>query len=165
MPDENRGDDQAGFDAVAAAAELEAALVGGGGGLADEEIARVRERLEREARRELLSWTQRVLVDMIGVLDDLERAIAAARAGKDASPLLGGIELVQRGFLAALARHGATPIAAAGERFDPRLHEAISVVPTDDPDQDGRVVAVLREGYMLGDQLLRPAGVVTAKKR
>jgi molecular chaperone GrpE len=152
MPDDDS------FDALSAAAELEAALAGEGDRLA-EEIARAEERIAREGARELERRTRAVLLDMLGVLDDLERALAAAPRE---DPLRAGVELVEKSFLAALGRHGVTRTAALGEPFDPAVHEAVSVVPSD-PAQDGRVVAVLRSGYRLGEELLRPASVVVGR--
>jgi molecular chaperone GrpE len=97
---------------------------------------------------------------MLGVLDDLERALAAAPRE---DPLRAGVELVEKSFLAALGRHGVARAAALGERFDPAVHEGVSVVPASDPAEDGRVVAVLRSGYRLGEELLRPASVVVGR--
>jgi molecular chaperone GrpE len=162
------------FDAAAAAAELEAALAEEVPSLsalraaearadrAEAEVTAARERLGREAEREIARGTRRVLLDVLEVLDDLERALAAP---DDGSPLRRGVELVRRRFLTALAAHGVTPVDAAGEVFDPRVHDAISAVPATDDAQDGRIVAVVRGGYRIGDDVLRPAGVVVAKRR
>jgi molecular chaperone GrpE len=130
---------------------------------AEREIARAGERMAREAQRELAARSQRVLLDMIAVLDDLDRAAQAAHDAGDDSPLMHGIDLVRKSFRAALARHEVTAIAALGEPFDPALHEAVSVVPAAGAAGDNRVAAVLREGYRRGEELLRPASVVVAK--
>src|SRR5690242_3118262 len=119
-------DDQP-FDAVRAAAELEAQL---GVELAPDsdahvadrvgsEIARVEQRLARESARELARRTRAVLLDFLAVLDDLERALVAGRRESAGTALLAGLELVERSFLAALARHGVSRFEALGERFDP----------------------------------------------
>jgi len=102
---------------------------------------------------------QRVLLDLIELLDDLDRALEAG----DSSPLRQGIELVRRRFLAVLASHGVTPIVALGEPFDPAIHDAVSMLPAATREQAGRVIAVVRAGYRMGDAALRPAGVVVAK--
>jgi molecular chaperone GrpE len=150
------------FDAVSAAAELEEALAGETDRVA-EEVARAEARLAREMARELGRRTREVLVDLLGVLDDLERALDQARRAGDGSPLRDGVELVERNFLAALGRHGVTRVAALGEPFDPALHEGVTVVPASSAAEHGRVVAVLRSGYRLGDELLRPAAVAVAR--
>lgn len=155
--------DDPAFDALAAAAELDEALAGeaaaGDDRLADE-VAKIEARLARESERDLARRTRAVLVDLIAVLDDLERALAAGRREAQGTPLLAGIELVERNFLAALARHGVTRIEALGAPFDPALHEGVSLVPATGGTPPGRVVAVLRSGYRMGEELIRAATVV-----
>jgi len=77
--------------------------------------------------------------------------------------LLEGLELVREHFRTKLGEHGVQRIAALGEPFDPTLHDGITVVPAASAADDGRVVAVLREGYRIGDEVLRPAGVVVGR--
>jgi molecular chaperone GrpE len=62
-----------------------------------------------------------------------------------------------------LGQFGVTHAAARGEVFDPNRHEAIALVPVTDAAQDGRVIDVMREGYLIGDETLRPAGVAVGK--
>src|SRR5262245_29633257 len=138
MPDDDT------FDALAAAAELEAELAEGGGLPLDDEIARNEARLQREGGREPEPRTRAVLSDLVGVRDDVERALAAGRREQPGSALLAGVELVERHFLATLGRHGVTRVDALGEPFDPAVHEGVSVLPATEPGQDGRVIAVLR---------------------
>ncbi len=134
--------------------------------LAAADITRAEERLSREADRELARRSRALLLDMITVLDDLERAIEASRAELDGSAFFEGMELVQRSFLATLARHGVSPMAVApGDPFDPAHHEGVGLVPAADPSQDGRIVAVTRTGYRCGDDVLRPPAVVVGKRR
>ena len=71
--------------------------------------------------------------------------------------------MVRRQFLSKLEGLGVTPIDPTDARFDPALHEAISTVPAMSPDQDGMVVGVIRRGYRIGDDVLRPAAVAVAK--
>jgi len=130
------------------------------------EITHAEQRLAREADRELARRSRALLLDMIHVLDDLERAIEASRADLDGSPFFEGMELVQRSFLATLAGHGVAPLAvASGDPFDPAVHEGVGLVPVVDPAQDGRIVAVTRTGYRCGDDVLRPPAVVVGKLR
>ena len=77
--------------------------------------------------------------------------------------LLQGVELVRRQFLAKLEGFGVKRIASEGLPFDPSVHEAISTVPAATPEQDGTVVGVVRHGYRIGDEVLRPAAVAVAK--
>jgi GrpE protein len=78
------------------------------------------------------------------------------RAGGNPKDFRSGIELIQKQLDDALRKLGLTPIVAKGEVFDPRVHEAVDVVDTN-AYEDSRVIEVLQPGYILGDQLLRPA--------
>jgi len=71
--------------------------------------------------------------------------------------------MVRRQFLTKLEGLGVTRIESAGEAFDPAVHEAITTVPAQSDEQDGRVVGVVRHGYRIGEEVLRPASVAVAK--
>lgn len=77
-----------------------------------------------------------------------------------ASPLLRGVELVRDQFLAKLEGFGVTRVGALGQRFDAARHEVIATAPTADPSRDGIIVTVVKEGYVIGDELFRPASVI-----
>jgi molecular chaperone GrpE len=94
---------------------------------------------------------------------NLARASAPGRRSSAADSLLQGVEMVQRQFLSKLEAIGVKPIESTGAHFDPALHEAISTVPAASPDQDGVIVGVVRQGYRIGDEVLRPAAVAVAK--
>jgi len=98
---------------------------------------------------------ERLLKDLIPVLDNLERALAAAPEG---DPLAKGVRLVLRGFEETLARHGIKAFSAMGQPFDPRLHEAIMQVAASD-QPPGTVVLEHGRGFLLNDRLVRPAMV------
>ena len=95
------------------------------------------------------------LLEVLPFVDNLERALAADRSN---SPLRRGIEITIQGFHQALARMGVTPIAAQGQLFDPRLHEAVALVD-DSEGTAGTVAQVEQTGYIYGERLLRPARV------
>jgi molecular chaperone GrpE len=123
-------------------------------------------RLRREIARDVERGRREILADLLDVVDSLDRALEAARASAasdGADPLLQGIALVHRQFLAKLEGFGVKRIESEGQRFDPAVHEAISAVPAAAPDQDGVVVGVVRHGYRIGDDVLRPAAVAVAK--
>jgi molecular chaperone GrpE len=106
-----------------------------------------------------------VLSAVVPVLDDLERAIEAAGLdpeGDSEDGLAHGVLLVFRSLREALGRHGVEAVDPAGEKFDPQLHEALSAQPAEGVES-GTVVDVMQKGYLLGDQLLRPARVVVAE--
>jgi molecular chaperone GrpE len=103
------------------------------------------------------------VLELIPVLDDLDRAIAAARASGQGGALLTGVELVRSGFLDRLRTSGVERFDAEDERFDPTRHEAVSAVETDDPTRVGFIVSVLRPGYAVGGDTIRPAQVIVAR--
>jgi molecular chaperone GrpE len=118
--------------------------------------------MRRDVAKEVERGTKAVLADLLDVVDNLDRAIGAAKiAGSDAA-LLQGVELVRGQFLAKLDGHGVRPLDAAGRRFDPSCHEAATMVPVTDAAQDGIVVGVIRQGYTIRDEVLRPAIVAVA---
>jgi len=104
-----------------------------------------------------------VLISLLEVVDNLDRAIDAAQGAATNDALLHGVELVRDQFLAKLDGFGVKRIASEGASFDPELHEAVSAVPTQDPTQDGLIVGVVRHGYRIADEVLRPALVAVAK--
>jgi molecular chaperone GrpE len=127
------------------------------------EIEAAGRRVASASAKELEQRTRKVLESFLPVVDDMERAIAAARAHAESRDVAEGLELVRRSLLARFARFGVTPAPALGQPFDPARHDAMAIVPVADPAQDGRVVDVIREGYLVGDETLRPAGVAVGK--
>jgi molecular chaperone GrpE len=128
------------------------------------EIQAAAKRLANASTKELEQRTRKLVASFLPVLDDLDRAIAAARQYVDSQDVSAGLELVKRSILAQLAQFGVSHAPALGEPFDPQRHEAIALVPVTDPAQDGRVIDVMREGYAIGDDTLRPAGVAVGKR-
>jgi molecular chaperone GrpE len=103
---------------------------------------------------------EHVLRDMLEVIDNLERAVAVGE-GADPRALQQGVQLVLRLFGSKLERYDVKPFEAKGQAFDPRVHDAISQVPTADAPP-GSVVNEVQKGYRIGDRLLRPAMVSVA---
>jgi molecular chaperone GrpE len=131
-----------------------------------DEFEQVRNRLRRDTAREVDRGRRAVLVELLDVLDNLERAIAAGReagAASGADGLARGVELVRDQFLDKLESFGVERLLALGEPFDATRHEAVSTAPVHEPDRDGVIVAVLKDGYVIGDEILRPASVVVGK--
>lgn len=130
-----------------------------------EEFEAVKTRMRRDVGREVERGKRGVLIELLDVLDNLDRAIAAANASSAESNdavenLTRGVELVRDQFLSKLAGFGVTRVDAVGQPFDTARHEAVTTTPVADPAQDGIVVAVMKEGYAIGDEVLRPAAVV-----
>jgi molecular chaperone GrpE len=125
-----------------------------------------RARLRREISKDIERGRREILADLLDVVDNLDRALDAARSstgGDRLDALIQGVDMVRRQFLAKLEGFGVTRIASEGQTFDPSVHEAISAVPASDAAPDGTVVGVIRHGYRIGDEVLRPASVAVAK--
>lgn len=127
------------------------------------ELEQARARLERDARKEIERARRELVVALLPVLDDLDRAIAAARNGSAGSALLVGVELVRGGFLDRLRALGVERFEATGQPFDPARHEAVSTARTLDAGGAGLVAQTLRPGYTAGGETIRPAQVIVGR--
>jgi molecular chaperone GrpE len=119
-----------------------------------------RKRVAREHAELTQRANERLLHELLPVLDDLERALEAAAEHEEVK-LEEGVKLVHRSFLALLERHGLSEIETNGA-FDPYVHEALLAQPAEDAEE-GSVLQVLQKGYRLGDRVLRPARVIVAE--
>ncbi len=117
-----------------------------------------KKRAAREREEYVAHANARLLADLLPVLDDLERALAAAERHEEAQ-LEEGVRLVHRSLAALLERQGMTPIETDG-KFDPHVHEALASLPSE--AEEGSVIDVVQKGYKLGDRVVRPARVVVA---
>jgi molecular chaperone GrpE len=126
-------------------------------------------RIRREVAREVERTRRGMLVDLLEVVDNLDRAMTAARQAESADPLEAfetlaqGIDLVRRQFLTKLDAFGVARVAALGQPFEAARHEAVMTTPVEEASQDGIVTAVLKEGYAIGDAILRPASVAVGR--
>lgn len=124
------------------------------------------ENYRKRTRRELSEMRRRSQADLVrsllDVLDDLSRV---AHAAPDATvpSLVEGVSLVEAKMRKVLGEAGLTRIDAAGQPFDPNLHEALAARPTTDPKKDDLVSNVMLDGYTFGEILVRPARVEVAK--
>jgi molecular chaperone GrpE len=125
------------------------------------EFDNYKKRIRREQSDNENKARESVLKDMLEVADNLERASAAVEGAPDIKALQQGVALVLRLFQSKLERYDVKPLDAKGQPFDPRLHDAISQVPTADAPP-GSVLSEVQKGYKIGDRLLRPAMVVVA---
>ncbi len=145
-----------GAEAARAAAEATAVA-------ARADVERAKERIARESKRVLEARSRALLLRFLSVLDDLDRALSAARQRENPEAVLSGVELVRKKFVEMLAAEGVRPMEVMGEAFDPERHDAEASVPVTDASQHGRIVGVIRAGYTMGDAILRPAGVAVGK--
>ncbi len=123
----------------------------------------MRKRARRDAGLAETRGASRLARELLPALDNLERALAAAEAQPENADhhLTDGIRLVQQDLLAALGRAGIVQDSPLGEAFDPHVHEAVAQAPVAEA-QTGTIVEVYSPGYLLGDDVLRPAKVVVA---
>ena len=131
------------------------------------ELENTRKRAERDRSEALKFGAMRFARDMLGVVDNLQRALKAFADNGDELPentaaLVEGVAATQRDLLAALARHKVTPLNPMGEKFDPNLHEALFEAPGTG-QENGTIIEVVETGYMMEERLLRPAKVGIAK--
>lgn len=128
---------------------------------ATEEFDQARARLRKEVSKDVERGRRSLITSFLEVLDNLDRALAAAddRAG---DPFVRGVSLVRQQFLSTLEGLGVTRVEPVGKAFDPIRHEAVTSVQAADGVPAGTVVGVVRPGYLMGDEVLRPAQVAVA---
>ena len=124
------------------------------------EFDNFRKRTARDQAELVERAAERLVKELLPVLDDLERALEAAEQHEEAK-LEDGVRLVHRALADALRREGLVEIDADGA-FDPHVHEALLAQPAEDAEP-GAVLQVLQKGYRLGDRVLRPARVIVAE--
>lgn len=127
------------------------------------EAQNARRRAEKEAESARKFALEKFAGDMLAVVDNLDRALAAADRENDAlKPVLEGVELTLKAMVDALARHNVEQIDPIGEPFNPEFHEAMAMVPNPNVEPN-TVIDVMQKGYTLNGRLLRAAMVVVAK--
>jgi len=119
-------------------------------------------RIERDQAQVSQNVTANAVRRFLEVVDDLELALKNRPAEGDGAAWAEGVELIYRKLNAILEAEGVKPIEATGEFFDPTLHEAITHEPHPEVES-GRIIAVVKQGYRLGDRVLRPAQVRVAQ--
>jgi molecular chaperone GrpE len=119
-----------------------------------------RRRSAKEKIDFIKSANEEIIVTLLPVLDDFERALSAHEKSNDESALAEGIKLVYNKFYKSLEQKGLKPIEAKGKVFDIEQHEAITQIPVGDESQKGKVVDEVEKGYYLNDKVIRFAKVV-----
>ena len=122
------------------------------------EFENYKKRAARERAEYVTHANERLVKDLLPILDDLERALDAVGEHQEAT-VEEGVRLVHRSLASLLERNGVKEIDTEG-KFDPHVHEALLSQPSD--EDEGTVIQVLQKGYSLGDRVLRPARVVIA---
>jgi molecular chaperone GrpE len=126
------------------------------------EFDNYRKRTERERREQADRSVSDLLLELLPVLDDFERALSADVSRESTDAHRQGVELIHRQLLDLLKRRGVRPIDAVGTEFDPHVHQAVTTEVVEG-GRDGEVIEELRRGYMIGERLLRPAMVKVAR--
>jgi molecular chaperone GrpE len=132
------------------------------------EMENLRRRTEREVADARIYGIASFARDVLGIADNMQRALdaAAQELGGSTDPgvktLLEGVELTERELLKTLEKNGVKRFDPQGEKFDPNLHQAMYEVP-DDSVPSGMVMQVIQPGYMIGERMLRPALVAVSK--
>lgn len=127
--------------------------------LADLEAAKAR--VDRDATRVVDEMRGQLVAELLPVLDNLDRSVAAG--GDEA--VVEGVRLVRAQLAGVLKKYGLERFDVLGELFDPRQHDAVSVMAVDNPALDGVVIDQWEPGYRIGERLLRPARVVVGRLR
>ena len=126
------------------------------------EFENYRKRIERERQQVTESAAADLIVELLPLVDDFERALKADAGTEGADAYRRGVELIHSKLVELLRKRGVRPIEALGADFDPHYHMAVAHEPAQGR-RDGEVIEEFRRGYMLGDRLLRPAMVKVAK--
>lgn len=127
------------------------------------EFDNYRRRTQREKQALVEQAASRTIRDLLPVLDDFDRALLSSRESDDLSALLEGLELIRRNLDRFLSDCGVSEMSALGEALDTDYHEAVTVRKVEDPGQRGRVVEVVKKGYLLHGSVVRHAQVIVGE--
>lgn len=120
-------------------------------------------RSARESLETMQLASKELMIALLPVLDDFERAMKAASESDDPDALKQGVELVYNKLFRTLEQNGLAPMDAIGEEFDPNIHEALTEIPAPNDDMKGKVVDQVEKGYKMHEKIIRYAKVVVGK--
>jgi molecular chaperone GrpE len=124
-----------------------------------------KKRVAKEKADIAIYGNEELIKELLHVLDNLERALEHSESTEETGPLVDGIKLVHKQFLTSLEKFGVRPVSAAGgEKFDPKLHQAIERVESDEITP-GLILSEMLRGYVLRDRLIRPSLVAVSKEK
>lgn len=121
-----------------------------------------RKRTVKEKAELIKNGGERVLVGLLPVIDDFERALKNITPEADCGSISEGVSLIYNKFMTFLKQNGVVPIDAVGELFDDELFDAVATVPAPDKESQGKVIDCLQTGYKLNDKVIRHSKVVVA---
>ena len=129
------------------------------------DLENTRKRLDREKQEFVKFANEGLILDLLNVLDDLERTVDLAQTGKeDLSAFVKGVEMILAHLYEMLKNHGVKPIEAEGRIFDPSFHEALMQVENKELPEH-TIIEVLQKGYLIHGRVLRTAKVKVSKKQ
>ena len=123
-----------------------------------------RKRLERDKIEATKYANERLLAEILPVMDNVDRALASISEGHDPEKVKQGLRIAQEELHKVLEMHGVELVKALGNEFDPRFHEAVAMVETDEA-KEGFVVEEVQRGYVLNGRLIRPSRVKVAQAK
>jgi molecular chaperone GrpE len=126
------------------------------------ETQNVRKRVQRDVENARKFALEKFVGELLPIMDNLERAMAAAGDEEAVKPVLEGVELTYKTFLDTLAKFNVAQLDPVGEPFDANFHQAMTMVPNPDMEPNS-VMDVMQKGYTLNERLVRPAMVVVSK--
>lgn len=127
------------------------------------EFDNYRKRTLKEKADLLKSGSERVLVDVITVVDDFERALENIDTAKDLDAVKEGVGLIYSKFKSFLTKHGVKEIETVGQPFDTDRHEALTTIPAQSEEDKDKIVDCIQKGYTLDDKVIRYPKVIVAK--
>lgn len=122
-----------------------------------------RKRTLKEKAELIRNGGEKVLGDLLPVLDDFERALQAINSGNDVESLKEGVNLIYGKFVQYLEKNQVKEIISTDADFDTELHDAVTTFPVDDESKKGKVIDTVQKGYMINDKVLRHAKVVVGQ--
>ena len=127
------------------------------------EFDNYRNRVVKEKSEILRNGAEKVLADLLPIVDDFERGLAATADAEDAAAVRSGMELIYHKLVKYLESNGVKAMDSTGNDFDPELHEAIASIPAPNEELKGKVVDTTQKGYMINDKVLRHAKVAVGQ--
>ena len=129
---------------------------------AQADFSNYKKRMKREQAQIYQTTTGSIIKHYLDIIDDLDLALKNRPEDGDGASWANGIELIYRKLLTILENEGVAPMEVEGELFDPNFHEAITSEPNDDYES-GQIIEVIKNGYLIGERVLRPAMVRVAQ--
>ncbi len=127
------------------------------------EFDNFRKRTLKEKADLIKSGGENVLKEMLPLIDDFERAIQSMENSEDMEALKEGLDLIYNKFVKFLGDHSVKAIEVIGEKFDDEIHEAVSLFPTQDEEQKGKIIDCMEKGYTLNDKVIRFPKVIVGE--